>query len=329
MLKEGRNRHILLLLIPLLHFVALPVSAFFAFLPSHRECATTRWPRQRFMLVSVADKKAFQRMMHATKGLRSATQLTHSHLAESAGPQTVNGTSDGSVSTRSPASRVDVDDDRDDFPWSDMQAWTLHDQVPRYTIQVDAIDSMTQKPTIKVPELAGYPIPFLARRYLSALQADGWDRFASPAIQSITDVLPFLDEFEFTTSGGMTGRVYGVQGVADGTSIETSAVGSVEITIPKGFVETHDGLLYELGRPARRRADDVYSLDGARKSLMASADLARGLSTESLSNSLRQRDESSWDPELKQFGALTAVVVVGALAFETLQHHLTVNIFWV
>jgi hypothetical protein len=292
------------------------------------------------MLVSVADKKAFQRMMRATKGLRSATQLPHSPLAESAGRQTVNGTSDGIVSTRSPASRVDVDDDRDDFPWSDMQAWTLRDQVPRYTIQVEAIDSMTQKPTIKVyalwralvnevPELTGYPFPFLAQRYLSARQADGGDRFASPAIQSITDVLPFLDEFEFTTSGGMTGRVYGVQGVADGTSIETSAVGNVEITIPKGFVETHDGLLYELGRPARRRADDVYSLDGARKSLMASADLARGLSTESLSNSLRQRDESSWDPELKQFGALTAVVVVGALAFETLQHHLTVNIFWV
>jgi hypothetical protein len=339
MLKATINRRTLVQLIPLMHIVTLPVSAFFAFMPSRWEFATTSYrQRQRFM-VPAADK-SFQRMMHATKRSESATQLSHSTIAESAGPQTVNGTSDGSVTTRSPTNHG-IDDDWYDFPWSDMQAWTLRDQVPRYTIQVEAVDSTTQKPTIKVyalwralvndvPELAGYPIPFLATRYVSLRQAEGADRFASSAIQTITDVLPFLDEFEFTASGGMTGRVYGVQGVADGTRIETSAVGNVEITIPKGFVETHDGLLYELGRPARRPEGDVYSLDAARKSLLTSADLARGLSTTaSLRNNLRQRDESAWDPELKQFGALTAIVVVGALAFETLQHHLTVNVFWV
>jgi hypothetical protein len=338
MLKETFDRHTLLRLIPLLNFVVLPAAAFVAFLPTRRECATSSWPRQRFV-VSGADK-TFHRMAHETKVSGSTTQLPHSSLAESAGPQTVNGTSDSHVSA-SPTRCQVVDDGLYDFPWSDVQAWNLRDQVPRYTIQVEAIDQASQKPTIKayalwralvneVPEFAGYPIPFLAARYISLIQAEGGDRLTSPAIQTITDVLPFLEEFEFTTSGGMTGRVYGVQGVADGTRIETSAVGNVEITIPKGFVETRDGLLYELGRPARRPADDVYALDGARKSLLNAADLARGLSTENLiSNSLRQRDESSLDPDLKQFGALTALVVVGALAFETLQHHLTVNVFWV
>jgi hypothetical protein len=334
MLKETFDRHTLFRLVPLLNLVFLPAAAFVAFLPSRRECATTSWPRHRFV-VSGADK-TFHRMAPETKASGSTTQLPQSSLSESAGPQT----SDGHASA-SPIRHHVLNDGLYDFPWSDVQAWTLRDQVPRYTIQVEAIDQASQKPTIKayalwralvneVPELSGYPIPFLATRYLSLIQAEGGDRLTSPAIQTITDVLPFLEEFEFTTSGGMTGRVYGVQGVADGTRIETSVVGNVEITIPKGFVETRDGLLYELGKPARRPADDVYSLDGARKSLLNAADLTRGLSTENLiSNSLRQRDKSSLDPDLEQFGALTALVVVGALAFETLQHHLTVNVFWV
>jgi hypothetical protein len=232
-------------------------------------------------------------------------------------------------------------EDDDEYPWTALQTWTLRDQVPRYTIQVEVTDQKTQKPTIKeytlwrtliseVTELSGYPISFLAGRYRAMLTSES-QQGKSTAIEAPTDDLPFLDEFEFTNNGGLTGRAYGILGVADGSRIETTPVGNVQVTVPKGFVMTQDGLLYELGRPVQAPTSEGFALDGMQRTARQSfAELARGvMPVTSSRTSIRQEPSGSWDPDLAQFGALTTIVIGGALAFEALQHHLTVNVFWV
>jgi hypothetical protein len=211
-----------------------------------------------------------------------------------------------------------------------------------YTIQIEVTDSKTQRPTIRayalwrtltneLPEFSGYPISFLAGRYRELLRLES-QRVESNAIQAPTELLPFLDEFEFTESGGLAGRAFGVVGVADGTRIETTPVGNVPVTVPKGFVTTEDGLLYELGRPVRSTASDGFTLDAVRTTGLRVAEKGRDATAwPSLLTGLKPDPgpRGSWDPDLVQFGALTTFVIGGALAFETLQHHLTVNIFWV
>jgi len=200
-----------------------------------------------------------------------------------------------------------------------------------------------------VTELTGYPIPFLIERHkeMTALKNNA-DAASSSALHpeqpSLYETLPYLDEFEFTPSGGLAGRVSGVAGVADGTVIETTPLGNVHQTVPKGFVRTKDGTLYELGRPF---AADIAVATGASASSAVTAASLRSASEtagsmasqaarELASLPSKRRSSSSSlqppqvvDPELVQLGALTAMVVAGAVAFETLSHHLTVNVFWV
>jgi hypothetical protein len=236
------------------------------------------------------------------------------------------------------ASHLEQDDE---YPWTDVQAWTLRDQVPRHTIQVEVIDPLTQKSTIKVytlwrtltnevTELSGYPISFLAKRYLALLASES-QKDQSVKLEAPADILPFLDDFEFTSSGGLTGRAYGVMGVADGSRIETTPVGNVRATVPKGFVTTEDGLLYELGIPMQAPANADFALDTVRRTARRSSVRERGRGAGPWLSTSREIQEPgfSWDPDLVQFGALTTFVIGGALAFEALQHHLTVNVFWV
>ena len=265
----------------------------------------------------------------------------------------------------------DNDDTEDDpflssMPWSDFQRWALRDNLPRYVVSipatgvvVDSDDGGRLRPpemrayalwrtlTQEVMELAGYDPRYLAAahaadaRRADSVAAAGNDISDDPKSTSLDTpgILPFLDQFEFTPDGGVSGRAYGLPGIADGTSIETSSVSGVEYTVPRGYVRTADGVAaYELGAPA----GDFYSLDGtagsmteqARKAMLqavagaAKAIRAGGLATDSgLARDTTGSGEA--DAMLVRLGGTTAVLLAGATAMSMLSHHLTVNMFWV
>lgn len=251
-----------------------------------------------------------------------------------------------------------------DMPWSDVQASALHDKVSRFTVQVpkssdnrsdnkdSAADTMRcvvlwRNLIYDTPALAGYPIETLIQqlRILS-------EKKEFPLHVNYEEVLPFLDAFEFEASGGMSANVYGVSGIADGTRIRTSPVNDVHVTLPFNFVCTADGsVLYELGRPLALESTQLqqeqqqklqqqlgdYSLSGTTKSWQRNGkDVAAAMLATTVSDANRvllERQQNlnreSIDPDLLQLGGLTALVIGGALAMESLSHHLTVNVFWV
>jgi hypothetical protein len=243
-----------------------------------------------------------------------------------------------------------------DLPWSDIQEWALRDQFPRYTVQIpvwtgynpydqDESSHTTMKVytlwrtmSQEVTELTGYPIPFLQERLRNVEVDDNGAPGAPLTVLPSSEILPFLDEFEFESAGGLSGRVYGVAGVADGTRIQTTPVGNVQITVPRGFVRTADGsVIYELGRPRSNDKDDSFSLSSMSSSASARSKALRAVQEEasawagSLSNvgsELKNRDGDT-DADLVRLGGLAAVVLSGALAVDLLSHHLTINMFWV
>jgi hypothetical protein len=229
-------------------------------------------------------------------------------------------------------------DDQLDMPWSDMQAWALRDELPKYTVQVSVVTRPDGKETIKryslwrtmiqeVTELSGYPLPFVLQKY-TAMRERKSDETTTTTTTSICqtscEILPFLDQFEFEPNGGLSGRVYGVAGVADGARIQTTPVKNIQTTIPKGFVQTQDGaVIYELGTPAfsegtKNRMSEMPANGGR-----LSTTVANTMASASLS------ELPKVDGDLLKLTALTAAVIGGATLVASLSHHLTVSVFWV
>ena len=244
------------------------------------------------------------------------------------------------VST-APSPNSVFEDEQDEFsneftmPWSKFQEWALRDNLPRYVVSIPVrtkgggsqqkLHALWRTMSREVTELCGYPIEMLQEMYARQLKHQEDDGSALPITP---DVLPLLDEFEFESSGGLSGRVYGVLGVADGTKITTTVVKDVQFTLPKGYVQTEDGAVaYELGTPLR----DFYSLDGSsgtvREISKSMAKTASGLAKGAVVNAPPVDEDS--DTMLVRLGFATAVVLGGATAMSMLSHHLTVNIFWV
>lgn len=131
--------------------------------------------------------------------------------------------------------------------------------------------------------------------------------------------------------------MYGVPGLRDGTRIETSPVGQVEVTIPLGYVLTEDiGIGYELGSPLSDEGETPYSLGGVTRTAgqaagslsKAAASNMAAMTRKGLASSSTGDDESS-NAMLLQLGASTGLLLAGATAMSMLSHHLTVNVFWV
>lgn len=263
---------------------------------------------------------------------RKNTELKENHEnSKSKKPKEADFTDYTSVDAFRPTRSTKVETERRyDLPWSEMQQWALRDQLSKFTVQVPAV--FGGKETIRVftlwrtmveevPELSGYPLSFLLDRQAELMERNETN------IRTTLEILPYLDEYEFEPNGGLVGSVYGVRGVADGTRIRTTSVGEVKTTIPKGFVCTEDGtVIYELGSPA----GDTYSLDGTSKIEKFSKISKAAQFRTSISRVSNPFDEDPiLDSDLIRLGGLTAILLGGALAVETLSHHLTINVFWV
>jgi len=220
-----------------------------------------------------------------------------------------------------------------DMPFSKFQEWALRDNLPRYVVSIPVQDGSQQQLCAlwrtmmrEVTELGGYPVEMLKEMHARQLKRKDGD-----ATLSVTpSVLPLLDEFEFEASGGLSGHVYGIPGVADGTRIVTNEVKDVQLTVPKGYVQTKDGAVaYELGTPLR----ESYSLDAATNQVRdvssKATNTAAGLAKGAVSNVPVPVGEEDPDTMLVRIGFATAVVLAGATAVNMLSHHLTVNVFWV
>ncbi len=203
------------------------------------------------------------------------------------------------------------------------------------------------------PELAGYPISFLAEQMKSMMRFLDLKSNTSTALTSTElaiknfcnepemdwDLIsPYMDDYTFEVGGGLTGLVYGVTGVAEGTKICTTSVGELQVTIPRNYIQTGDGCLYELGRPALSKNSEThtsditqsYSLSGNAKEQFRNgketivSQFAKGI--RALDD--KANEDTVIDSDLLNLAGLTTLVLGGAMAMETLSHHLTVNVFW-
>eukprot|EP00521_Asterionellopsis_glacialis_P016327 CAMPEP_0195300776 /NCGR_PEP_ID=MMETSP0707-20130614/28107_1 /TAXON_ID=33640 /ORGANISM="Asterionellopsis glacialis, Strain CCMP134" /LENGTH=316 /DNA_ID=CAMNT_0040363561 /DNA_START=180 /DNA_END=1127 /DNA_ORIENTATION=+ len=239
----------------------------------------------------------------------------------------------------------DQDDDEStedknlDMPWTDFQEWALRDNLPKYLVSIPTKKSGNKQElfalwrtmTREVTELSGYPIDFLQEMHgkylLKKLKEEEYDD-DKVRVKVTPGMLPFLDEFEFATGGGVSGKAYGIPGIADGTKIETTGIKDVTATVPKGYVRTEDGsIAYELGIPLR----DFYSLDGTSGTKDALLNTGKSV-TKTANGALASSGAGSYqeDPDamLLRLGASTGILLAGATAVNMLSHHLTVNVFW-
>ena len=237
------------------------------------------------------------------------------------------------------------------MPWSDIQDWALRDNLPKYIRMISLKqeqehnddDDDDEKEILQlcclwrtmmndVIEIAGYPVTTLQQIHKKQIENN------ITTIRTIPTLLPYLDDYQFTTSGGVIGYVYGIPGLADGTKIETSPVSQVQVTLPKGYIRTIDGLAaYELGRPVKEESssssfsstttttttDRILEEGGT---LLSSVSKNVALKT---TTTMKDMEEDNSDQMLVRLGATTGILLAGALAVSMLSHHLTVNVFWV
>mmetsp|Transcript_12254 Transcript_12254/g.24522 ORF Transcript_12254/g.24522 Transcript_12254/m.24522 type:complete len:340 (+) Transcript_12254:137-1156(+) len=252
---------------------------------------------------------------------------------------------------------LDENDDttRMSYPWSKVQEWALRDNLPKYTVRILTEKKNSGQKDMElssfvlwrnlqedVPELCGYPIDSLRSRQEKIhsdqqnqiFDSSGDDdnetetRVLDNSATTKLGVLPFLQDYEFSAEGGISGYVYGLDGLSDGSRIQTSQVENVKVTLPKGYIQTSDGTSFELGRPLENNSEAI--------SKRIISDTATYLSLDKLSDTAKNIDLRSptdvvenADELLLRLGATTGILLAGATAFDMLSHHLTVNVFWV
>jgi hypothetical protein len=234
-----------------------------------------------------------------------------------------------------------------ELPWSDVQEFVLQDKLSKFVVRVahheqQQLQSLVlwRNLLLDTPELSGYPIPFVVLKLEQTLhnnknQNDVMNshHFVSPEHLDYRRVLPFLDEYEFEANGGLKGIASGVPGVADGTLIQTTPVENVSETVPRGYViisssssSSDSAIIYELGQPKIIAENGRYYQQPQQQNQSRYANLQF---LTNMANPKNNPDGPLLDPELINLGALTAVMIGGAIAAQTLSHHLTINVFWV
>lgn len=131
------------------------------------------------------------------------------------------------------------------LPWSDVQDWALRDNLPRYIRRLPGEQPKTyalwRTMLQDVPELSGYPIDFLQTKCeplvgesssQTKTNSDDSETKSSATkrkkLEGVPEMLPYLDNFYFEPSGGLSGQVrYGRKILhSSKTRDNTSAFGS-------------------------------------------------------------------------------------------------------
>lgn len=238
-----------------------------------------------------------------------------------------------------------VDEVKDDnpytLPWTETQEWSLRDNVPRFTIHIPRVGNNKTDIYIlwrnlcnEVPEVSGYPIEFLHQKYLHQQR--------STRVLTTNPKIPlYLDNFHFATNGGVSGSIYGLPGISDGSLVTTNLVHEAERTVPKRYVLScsdtsrsdtkRSWIVYELGRPLNvDSAKDYmtdYSLSGITKRIVPRVPILS--SKEDFDAASKKLSSIDDNVEMMYLGGLTTMLLAGAYAVQILSHHLTVNMFWV
>ena len=290
---------------------------------------------------------------HHTNGI-VPLQMTAS--ASSAAESNVT-SSTSSTAVAEPTIREDEDDQEDEeqleMPWSNVQEWALQDNLAKFTVIIPPPVTggkarryaMWRTLMREVPELAGYPVPFLLKMHQRSLKKKSTD--SNTREEGTPGVLPMVDDFEFISNGGISGRAYGLPGIADGTSIQSPSLISAETTVPLGYVTTKGdansenevGFSYELGNCA---SSSEYSLNGTERSaalaaarrlvLEGAVDTTRGAASVAKDMAVTGSgllSDTETNRDLAYLGGATAMLLASATAVGMLSHHLTVNVFWV
>ena len=307
---------------------------------------------------------------HTSETLLQMTASASSFSSESDGPSSsssVRGETSSDMSEPKP-STSNNEDEKFDMPWSEVQEWALDDNLPKFTVIIPTNGSgekpkryaMWRTLTREVPELAGYPIPFLRQMHQHLLlkkDTDNTNKSSSSSSSSSSSyivetpgVLPMVDMFEFASNGGIAGQAYGLPGIADGTRIQTPPLISSETTVPLGYVTTQGddnmnevGFSYELGTCATsmdgsgRESRNVVALAAARRLVIDGAldsskqvvNVAKDIADTATTGSSGLLSDKEANQDMIYLGGATALLLTAATAVGMLSHHLTVNVFWV
>lgn len=238
-----------------------------------------------------------------------------------------------------------------DMPWSEFQEWALSDNLPRYLVTISTTDDNTDDSSLPkssttfalwhtmlrdVPELSGYDVPCVRQmhqRMVSQRNDDDDDAADAQQQQPVVETpgaMPILEQFQFDAEGGISGNVYGLNGVADGSAVRTPPLSNLDTTVPKGYVRTEKGdVVYELGLPMGENDDGVtnWSKEG-RMALLKTL----SMTTTVVAGSAVSVGEGGGVDDgqlLLKLGGFTGALLAGATAMNMFQHHLTVNVFWV
>lgn len=245
-------------------------------------------------------------------------------------------TKENTDSSSSSSSMNKYKEEKLDMPWSDTQNDALRDNLAKYTVSIplkndDEDESKEQQSQVfalwrtmvkDVPEIAGYPINFLQKMHARQIQN------SETLLEVTPGLLPYLDDYEFAAAGGVSGKIYGVPGLADGARIETSEVTNIEVTLPQGFVRTSDGLAaYEVGRPKREEFSSSIDSPSASSAVRTGGELLKNVAN--TAGTMEKVNVDDADGMLVRLGATTGILLAGATAVSMLSHHLTVNVFWV
>jgi len=126
--------------------------------------------------------------------------------------------------------------------------------------------------------------------------------------------------------------------------VETSPLAQVDVTVPRGYVVTEDGsTAYELGVPGGvgvGGGSDFGIVDAIAGGSVGVGDVAKSMrdgmdgTTRTVVQAVAGVGSAGGGgggdgSMLANLGTTTAIVLGGAMAFNLLSHHLTVNVFWV
>lgn len=236
-----------------------------------------------------------------------------------------------------------VDDKYIDMPWGDRQRFALMDNIKKYLVEIPQLPSENGSTTYVMwrammrdnIELVGYDANFLRKKCIEMMAQDTKDdpttRFD---LDGIPGILPLLDAFEFAKNGGVSGKIQGLRGIADGTTVQTSPVMHLQLTVPRGYVLTDDGkAAYELGEA--QNSVNLYSLNFAKMGNMEEDDWKNAIATgaKGTGKVISEVADIATNVEttnmLVNIGASTVTLLGAATLINMVSHHMTVNVFWV